>query len=48
MVKAKIKKTAFLILRVEESFKTKLTKKATELGESVSEFVRKVLMKRLK
>lgn len=37
---AKVKKTAFLILRVEEAFKARLMKKA---GKNVSEFVRKAL-----
>ena len=40
-------KTAFLILRVEESFKKRVSAKAAELGETVSEFVRKVLLKRM-
>jgi len=41
------KKTAFIILRVEESFKKMLVKKAETLGQSVSEFVRKVLLGKL-
>lgn len=40
-------KNAFLILRVEESFKIKVVKKATELGETVSEFVRRILLGKL-
>lgn len=40
-------KSAFLILRVEESFKEKVMAKATELGETVSEFVRRVLLAKM-
>lgn len=40
-------KAAFLILRVEESFKKRVVAKATELGQTVSEFVRKVLTKKM-
>jgi len=41
------RKEAFLILRVEASFKKKLMAKASELGQTVSEFVREVLMKKM-
>ena len=44
---AKVKKTAFLILRIESSFKERLVKAASEAGDSVSEFVRKVLLKKM-
>lgn len=40
-------KNAFLILRVEESFKEKVVSKATELGETVSEFIRRIVSGKL-
>lgn len=43
----KAKKDAFLILRVEQTFKRKIEKKAKDLGETVSEFIRKALAGRL-
>ena len=43
----KVKKDAFLILRVLTAFKARVTKVATKLGESVSEFVRKAIEERL-
>lgn len=36
-------KTAFLILRVEESFKIKLVKKAKKSNKSLSEYLRSIL-----
>lgn len=39
----KVNKTTFLILRVEPDFKKKVVKKAKSVGDSVSEFVRKIL-----
>ncbi len=38
-------KTAFLILRVDAEFKQNLVEAAAEVGESISEFVRKALTK---
>lgn len=43
----KANKTAFLILRVEQSFKSRVMDKASEMGETVSEFIRLALSKRL-
>ena len=40
-------KNAFLILRVEHSFKVKIVKKAKDVGESLSEFIRKAIMQKL-
>lgn len=40
-------KDAFLIMRVEESFKEKVIAKATELGETVSEFIRRIVSGKL-
>lgn len=41
----RIKKGAFIILRIEESFKKKLVSRANAVGETISEFVRKLLIK---
>lgn len=43
----KVNKTTFLILRVEPDFKKKVMKKAKDAGDSVSEFVRKILLGKL-
>lgn len=44
----KVRKDAFLILRVIIAFKERVEKTATLLGESVSEFVRIAIEDRLK
>lgn len=41
-------KTSFLILRVEDTFKVKVVKKAASLGQTVSDFIRSTITPKVK